>query len=264
MTELQEKIIELRQQGKGQKAIAKQLGCTRDVVRRMCEKHNLNGFIAKQPLSEEEIIYKVKNATQHFEYIGGWESCDKDIYMQCRWCGNMFKHSAQFTKKGHSNPECRNCLDIAKAYEKSERKERKKELRRERKEQRKEDKYWQSNFSQLTVRVCKVCNQLFIPTKDIQKYCSKRCATIRYWKYKDAYRYKIDLELLFKRDKGICHVCGRVCDWNDWELKKDTIVYGNNYPSRDHVIPKSQGGAHIYDNMKLAHRLCNSLRYWQA
>lgn len=114
---------------------------------------------------------------------------------------------------------------------------------------------------QLTMRECIICRQLFVPTHGRQKYCSTSCATYLHWKGKEAYRYKIDLGILYRRDGGICHICGKLCDWNDFTIMEDgSLKVGANYPTRDHLIPKSKGGEHSYENIKLAHHRCNSLR----
>lgn len=46
------------------------------------------------------------------------------------------------------------------------------------------------------------------------------------------------------RDNQTCHICGT------WVSRHDE--------SLDHVIPLAKGGGHTYDNVKLAHKLCNS------
>ena len=38
------------------------------------------------------------------------------------------------------------------------------------------------------------------------------------------------------------------------------IICGNNYPSIEHIKPAALGGSHTWDNVKLAHRRCNSLK----
>ncbi len=75
---------------------------------------------------------------------------------------------------------------------------------------------------------------------------------------KDGYRHLFPLEDVYRKDNGICYICGKVCDWNDYTERNGVIIYGDNYPSRDHVIPKSKGGGNTWDNIRLAHRLCNS------
>lgn len=61
----------------------------------------------------------------------------------------------------------------------------------------------------------------------------------------------ISLERLIKRDKSICYLCGDKVD-----ISKD---YNDNYyPCIEHVIPIIKGGTHTWDNVKLAHRICNN------
>lgn len=65
----------------------------------------------------------------------------------------------------------------------------------------------------------------------------------------------ITLGKLYERDNGICHLCGGLCDWNDEPNHIDS-----KYPSIDHLIPIANGGEHSWDNVKLAHWYCNTLR----
>lgn len=109
---------------------------------------------------------------------------------------------------------------------------------------------------------CKDCGRVFATNKRLVKYCSTRCRKHgenrsrerRTWKklrangYVD---YSITLTKLVKRDKGICHICGSKVD-----IKADSN--SGLYPSIDHIIPKSKGGTHTWDNVALAHRDCNS------
>lgn len=62
---------------------------------------------------------------------------------------------------------------------------------------------------------------------------------------------RITLSALDERDGGICHLCKGIVDWSAHHT-------ANRYPSIDHVIPLANGGSHTWDNVKLAHRLCNS------
>ena len=70
----------------------------------------------------------------------------------------------------------------------------------------------------------------------------------------------ITLPRLFKRDKGVCHICKGKCDYNDYEIKGNVFYAKDNYPSRDHVIPLPKGGTHTWDNVKLAHMRCNTVK----
>lgn len=64
--------------------------------------------------------------------------------------------------------------------------------------------------------------------------------------------YEVKRLTVIERDGGICQLCfepvelGRsVSDWS---------------PSLDHVVPRSHGGSHELENLRLAHRWCNSVR----
>jgi len=54
------------------------------------------------------------------------------------------------------------------------------------------------------------------------------------------------LVALFLRDGGQCHLCGFL-----QPIKQLTL---------DHILPRSQGGRAVLDNLKLACRDCNCLR----
>lgn len=65
---------------------------------------------------------------------------------------------------------------------------------------------------------------------------------------------------LYKRDSGRCWLCGGECDFDDKVERSGVIVCGDRYPSIDHVLPLSKGGEHSWRNVKLAHRICNSIK----
>lgn len=62
------------------------------------------------------------------------------------------------------------------------------------------------------------------------------------------------VRFLRKRDGDSCWLCGELIDF-EVPGKDDPMRY-----SRDHVFPRSQGGPGTLDNMRLAHRRCNSMR----
>jgi len=65
---------------------------------------------------------------------------------------------------------------------------------------------------------------------------------------RDAYyeSLKVPVFDVYYNDRGICHLCG--------EFVHPTEA------SRDHVRPRSKGGKTTWDNLKLAHKSCNSQR----
>lgn len=62
----------------------------------------------------------------------------------------------------------------------------------------------------------------------------------------DNWKEDVYLEVLFKRDGGICGICSSPVD--------------DGTSSIDHIVPVSRGGEHSYANTRLAHWLCNSTR----
>ena len=113
---------------------------------------------------------------------------------------------------------------------------------------------------------CPVCGTI---TKR-PKYCSVQCRNKTEYKSREVIRRMrirnamvdndITVHSLYNRDNGYCHICGRKTDLEDYVVMSDTMICGNWYPSIDHVIPLSKGGEHSWQNVKLAHRICNSLK----
>lgn len=60
-------------------------------------------------------------------------------------------------------------------------------------------------------------------------------------------------EALRKRDGDNCHICGEA-------MLFETPQHDNEYATVDHLHPRSHGGKHGLDNLKLAHRRCNIAR----
>jgi len=53
----------------------------------------------------------------------------------------------------------------------------------------------------------------------------------------------IDRLVVYERDGGVCHICGRGVPVDRFHL--------------DHVIPVSRGGDHSHANVRVSHPLCN-------
>lgn len=119
------------------------------------------------------------------------------------------------------------------------------------------------------MRFCKVCNDPFLcdPRSNkifCSKTCEKRCSHLR----NDVVRRSrkraaivdrdISLEKVCEKDNGLCWLCGGAVDWNDYQLINGKRFAGRMYPSVDHVIPLKQGGAHSWENVRLAHFSCNA------
>jgi 5-methylcytosine-specific restriction endonuclease McrA len=87
------------------------------------------------------------------------------------------------------------------------------------------------------MRRCSQCREKFITLDRRGKYCSRECYYAS---------LKVPLEEVYRRDRGVCHLCGR------WVRFEDA--------SRDHLRPRSLGGPTTWKNIKLAHKKCNSRR----
>ena len=113
---------------------------------------------------------------------------------------------------------------------------------------------------------CPVCGTI----TDRPKFCSDRCrirASSLLWNTRRRIKMQnamvdedITLHDLFMRDKGICYICGGMCDWDDHSYKNNHFVSGQTYPTIDHVKPLAKGGKHSWDNVRLAHFVCNSAK----
>lgn len=69
------------------------------------------------------------------------------------------------------------------------------------------------------------------------------------------YDKTVTLKHLIERDGLTCAICGKPCDPND---KKWNRRCGPMYPTIDHIIPMSKGGGHTWDNVQVAHMICNT------
>ena len=124
-------------------------------------------------------------------------------------------------------------------------------------------------------KVCKYCGKEFnTEYKKSRVYCSIECKNKMRNKLSELSKGKranlikengninndITLKKLYKRDKGICAICGEKCSYEDYINEGDIFIAGKDYPSIDHVIPISKGGTHTWDNIQLAHMYCNTLK----
>lgn len=116
-------------------------------------------------------------------------------------------------------------------------------------------------------KTCAFCGETFFSQYPNKKYCSDECSRKEKNRRKDKRIHKtkiidfdITLQRLFKRDEGVCWICGCKCDWNDKRVSESGYEYpGNAYPTKDHVIPVSRGGAESWDNVRLACWKCNCM-----
>lgn len=221
----------------------------------------------------DEELYKL-NLLRESEYINS----DTPIKVKCVICGYEFDRTFHNILSKHKMNEqlviCKNCRDTTNSILKEENK-RNKDINRlvniytRNKEQERNALFKWLKKNTIYMNVCANCGEEF-NTQQRRKYCSKRCLNRyneRQYKTKrderiqnQYYDKDITLDILYKIDKGICHICNGECDYEDYIHIGSTMVAGNEYPSIDHLIPLAKGGTHTWNNIRLAHRLCNSIK----
>ena len=260
--EISKKIRVLANEGKSTRIIAREMGLSRDQVKTFFNRYNIsNGLNFSK--GTVEIVPRVHEKTDgRCRYVSGYKSVDKPIKIACNICNTETTIGAQFLRR-NKEVQCSYCNSIES--------NRRKELKAKLLHKKKIEKYIQTHKVKLKIfkNKCSYCGKETVDNK-ITKYCSKQCVRrINDLKKSDARRERIELNgskenitlpRLFKRDKGVCHICKGKCDYNDYEIKGNVFYAKDNYPSRDHVIPLSKGGTHTWDNVKLAHMRCNTVK----
>lgn len=193
--------------------------------------------------------------------------------IRCNKCGTVFKRLRN-TKYGIRCPTC---------YELSvrENQEAKAERDRQQKKLREQEREIQNQIEFAKDKTCVKCGAIFHSEYKSAKYCSNGCSKgsqrkrererlhvrgevsydhgshrKRARKYGVEYVPGITLRSLIKRDGLTCRICGEPCDPKD---RHENHV-GKNYPTIDHIIPMKNGGGHTWDNVQIAHMVCNSTK----
>jgi hypothetical protein len=273
-------VLDLRRSGLGYRTIATQLNLDRNKVLYICHKHGLAGQIAEAPAVTEETVADYVDRSG-FDYVGGYVSARKPITVRCRECGRTFERQAHIFRDvangtwtaGNECPLCRGDKWKHQAeLRERERREQAENDARTKAEQRaikEADLISRQTEERLAIHICKNCGQEYsigATGYNSVKYCSEKCMKRYVMRVKNDRRIRklktrrrdidITLEKLFRRDRGVCYLCGGGCDWTDMFEGNA----GKNYPSIDHVIPVAKGGTHTWDNIKLAHRKCNTAK----
>lgn len=198
-----------------------------------------------------------------------------DVTINCEWCGESHAvpsrtaHQARFC-----SDKCKDTWWSREVYEhnpveehNAERK-RLKLIRQKRLAKEREEAY----FKRLTIKECEWCNESFKTDIPSQVTCSDECRRKRRNRLSSIRSDKrinesnlidadITLERLYEVDNGICYLCGTECNYDDITITDEGYyIAGKTYPSVDHVKPLSKGGKHAWNNVKLAHHRCNTLK----
>ncbi len=214
---------------------------------------------------DNEVAKDIADRQVGFLYAGNYTGTDGTVDLKCKECGTISTRSMITVR--HNNVRCRECERRAKEKQEANKSLLKwfdglvADIQREEKAIAKQER------EQTKYHPCVVCGK---QTKR-KKFCSKEC----YHKTTNYIRGSSDrlnrdnivdsditLERLFHKEWGVCYLCGESCDWEDYSINDNGVfIAGNNYPSIDHIIPLSRGGVHSWDNVRLAHRICNSKKW---
>lgn len=191
---------------------------------------------------------------------------EKNLVVKCVACGSVRIINSVSFRTNH-RIVCRTCehqRTKERAREKAKERYRLKAESMPKKEQIKVYKP-SRNLYQLGFSFCD-CGQILPIGKRKCDECKRRTAreterrkeTKRRIKYFASTDKDITLQSLFERDNGICYLCGKACDWGDFQKVNGTFIVGGSYPTIEHVKPLCKGGTHTWDNVKLACHACNS------
>lgn len=255
-------IVSMRQQGMTAREIADELGVSAESVKYYCKRNGIaTTERAKHPNrhSDHEAKQMIEEAAPNLEYVGGYTSGHELVTVRCKDCGTVFerKFDGIVFKNQHGCPECERRQKQARRLKKAEARRQKENDRRHKAEARQEQ-------IELTFNVCPVCGKI----TPRPKYCSDRCRMKAEWQRHDVRRRRrlsaamidndITVEGLFRRDAGVCQLCGKPCRLDDYVIRNGQKQCGDWYPSIDHIMPLAKGGRHSWENVQLAHRICNS------
>lgn len=286
------KIEELIEQGKNLTEIAETTGRDHTSLRRALKRWGIelgeaNRHQRGPTLEDREQVMIDSLAKKTFwriEYLGGYVNCDSTVRLRCVECSGEFQYTADFIKRSDTFIECPYCRQ--KAKDRSDRLKRRVEARRREadrqlREYRKAiaDEAKRVEFEkkrlerEKMIAAGSICDKCGARVPYARRVCDdcKREARRGIDKAREIRRRRrkeingpvdknITLKRLSKRDGCICYLCGEPVDWGDYRIDKGQKQCGNAYPSIDHVIPLAHGGTHTWDNVKLAHRICNSLK----
>lgn len=212
----------------------------------------------------QNFILRLQEKNPNINYYKNYKDSESKVTLKCNKCGNIFERYASCVRQ-NKTIRCYECEKI-KTKNKKEFIKKQKQINKEllNKANR------LLNNKQVTFSICNHCGILFY-TVNKKIYCSNRCAN-RHHEHKHSRQridnarkngqvdYTITLDKLIKRDNNICYICNKECNLNDYTYINNTKVTGNYYPSIDHVIPLAKSGTHSWDNVRLAHRICNTLK----
>ena len=260
------RVREMLKDGVHYRQIGQEFGVSKDVVAYFCKLNELSRGSNKN--SEEDAARKIRDKSNGLlEYVSGYTIKEKPVKVRCLVCGGEFERTFHnlTTKGGVTCPHCverARAAKIIKQDQERDKRKRKAEINKIR------------NAKQMRLVVCASCGEMFTTWSTVKVYCSNECCKRANMSTRGSddrlnksniIDRDITLDKLFTRDKGVCQICGGKCDRSDYTVNENGVfIAGNSYPSKDHIIPLQNGGKHSWDNVRLAHRSCNSKLFWNG
>ena len=262
-----EQMRQYKADGHTSKEVAQKYGVSEHYARQICKGIAPQG---QGPINEDIVSLRIKEKSNGLlEYLSGYTNKDNPVRLRCSICRGEFERSYHsITANGGAT--CPHCVERERLQLKEARdaeKERKRKEREAKAQERKEERIKRSEaWANRPYHNCAVCGTL---TQN-PKYCCQNCRNKANWTAKEHRRRArikaqmidndITVEGLFRRDKGVCSICGKRCDLEDYTVRDGIFIAGDWYPSVDHIKPISKGGLHSWGNVQLAHRKCNTLK----
>lgn len=276
--ERNKEISRLRGKGLSYTEISTEMGLSLATVTEVCRRY---GYRKPKNTEHEHERHRVEQEryfatwlsdnAPSFEYVSGYENTKGRVEIRCLNCGTVVTKSVETmrgAKRSGRKITCPHCKEVGQQYAADLRIKMKELLERhaEVSKQLKKANAEAEHESKRLHKTCPICGKEFQTFKPRQKYCCPKCKDRAYWKaHRKEKRFDkskivdkdITLEKLFMRDSGVCYLCGKPCNYDDFVIKDGTWICGDTYPSIDHVTPRAAGGEHAWANVRLAHRRCN-------
>lgn len=256
--------------------IAKEFNLTQGAVHSICKVLGLGGkrsnkkaTYRKPTFTKEHFIAEearradvVRTRCDGYEYAGNYTGSDGTADIRCVECGEVRTLSwISIRHGGRCVGPCPACEKNKRESEEALKRISRNVLRLRRKAEQKAIREAAHNY----VHICPVCGKEFKGTKQ-RVTCSSECGKKRAnriasrkkdrrFGYKNCIRWQ---DIRNRTGSMTCALCGGQCDDTDFVIRSDgTVICGDNYPSVDHIVAHANGGTDTWDNVQLAHRICN-------
>lgn len=282
-------------QGHSVKETAEKIGVSTVQVNNLVKKRKLtNGRDFRKALVEDRRKRAGKKLAARllgfgFELVSDYGGIKSHVTVRCVNCGMEYERSVCYLKDVNKTPICIECQKREtqrKHEEQAEAKRLTDEIFKLWNPPKPSKDAYTEQHERFLMRsgLCEVCGkpytvQEYIESCGLKKaqdngVCSKQCKNEKKRRIvrdsrkgrRDSHRHRakkygceydpgVTLKKLVARDGLECKICGQMCDWDDHSWSKYS---GPLYPSIDHIVPMSKGGGHVWENVQVAHIICNS------